>query len=151
MAKQDNGMKSFNAAIDRLKKDVPPKVVKALVTSANELAATQRRFAETSRDTGALIDSITVTHPGEQTPPYSQPGGSRVAGENEVIISAGNSDVRYAHLVEYGTKSAEAQPFFWPALRLTRKRLQSRIDRVGRAATKDAWKGTQAGTDIEND
>lgn len=151
MAKQDNGMKSFNAAIDRLKKDVPPKVVKALITSANELAATQRRFAETSRDTGALINSITVTLPGEQTPPYSQPGGSRVAGENEVIITAGNSDVRYAHLVEYGTKSADAQPFFWPALRLTRKRLQGRIDRAGRAALKDAWKGTQAGTDIEND
>lgn len=150
MAKQDNGMKSFNAAIDRLKKDVPEKVTKALVTSANELAETQRRFAETSRDTGALIVSITVTLPGESTPSYSQPGGSRVAGPNEVIITAGNSDVRYAHLVEYGTKNTEAQPFFWPALRLTRKRHQGRIDRAGRASAKAAWKGTQTG-DIEND
>jgi len=141
----DNGMKAFNAAIERLKRDVPAKVVKALVTSGNELAATQRKFAETSRDTGALIDSITVTLPGQTTPPYSQPGGSRVAGPTEVIVTAGNSDVRYAHLVEYGASKTEAQSFFWSAFRLTRKRNESRIDRAGRKATKEAWSGKPAG------
>ncbi len=143
----DNGMKAFNAAIERLKRDVPAKVVKALITSGNELAATQRKFAETSRDTGALIDSITVTLPGQTTPPYSQPGGTRVAGPTEVIVTAGNSDVRYAHLIEYGTSKADAQPFFWPALRLSRKRLQGRIDRAGKKAVREGWTGRPAGGD----
>src|SRR5690606_13949159 len=111
---------------------------KALMSSAEELAAAQRHLAP--EDTGALRDSITVTGPGQMTPPYSQPGGSRVAGENEVIVTAGDTDTRYPHLVEYGTSDTEAQPFFWPAVRLLRKRLQQRIDRAGRKAVRDAWK-----------
>ncbi|WP_158693525.1 phage portal protein [Neorhizobium alkalisoli] len=49
----------------------------------------------------------------------------------------------YPHLVEYGTADTDAQPYFWPALRLLRKRLQQRIDRAGRKAVRDAWNGKQ--------
>ena len=90
-------------------------------------------------DTGALRDSIAVTLPGESTPPYSQPGGSRVAGPTEVIVTAGNSDVRYPHLVEYGTSHSEAQPFFWPVFRLLKTRFKRRDSRAIRKAIKDAW------------
>lgn len=135
----DNGLAKTLAAFDRIKRAPREAVQPALVKSANELADAQRALAETSRDTGALIDSIHVTMPGQATPAYSQPGGSRVAGETEVIVTAGNSEVRYAHLVEYGTADTEAQPFFWPALRLLRKRLQNRINRAAKKAVKDAW------------
>lgn len=139
--RDDGGLSNLMSAMDRVKKAPRKQIAKALLASANELADAQKHLARPSRDTGALIDSIAVTGPGEATPAYSQPGGSRVAGEHEVIVTAGNSDVRYPHLVEFGTSKAEAQPFFWPALRLLRKRLQSRIDRVGRKAVRDAWDG----------
>ena len=137
--KSSNGLAETMAAFDRIVQAPREAVLPALLKSGNELAAAQKALAETSRDTGALIDSIEVTAPGHHTPPFSQPGGSRVAGEMEVLVTVGNEDVRYAHLVEYGTANAEAQPFFWPALRLLRKRLQNRINRAAKKAVKDAW------------
>jgi HK97 gp10 family phage protein len=137
----NDGLDNLMAAMDRVKNAPRKGINKALMSSAEELAAMQRHLAP--EDTGALKDSITVTGPGQMTPPYSQPGGSRVAGENEVIVTAGDIDTRYPHLVEYGTARAEAQPYFWPAVRLLRKRLQQRIDRAGRKAVRDAWKGSQ--------
>ncbi|MBB4955521.1 HK97 gp10 family phage protein [Agrobacterium vitis] len=136
MANND-GLDNLMKAFDRAKKAPRQQITKALMSSANELADTQKHLAP--KDTHALANSITVTGPGEATPAYSQPGGSRVAGETEVIVTAGNADARYTHLVEYGTAHAEAQSFFWPALRLLRKRLQQRIDRAGRKAVRDAW------------
>lgn len=138
MASKD-GLDDLMKAFDRAKKAPRQQITKALMTSANELADAQRHLAP--EDTGALKASIAVTGPGQSTPAYSQPGGSRVAGEHEVIVTAGNSDARYPHLVEYGTSKADAQPFFWPALRLLRKQLQQRIDRAGRKAVRDAWNG----------
>lgn len=137
----NDGLDNLMAAMDRVKIAPRKSINKALISSAEELAAMQRHLAP--EDTGALKDSITVTGPGQMTPPYSQPGGSRVAGESEVIVTAGDTDTRYPHLVEYGTAHAEAQPYFWPAVRLLRKRLQQRIDRAGRKAVRDAWKGSQ--------
>lgn len=112
--------------------------VPALEKSAEELAALQRRFAP--EDTGALRQSIAITGPNQATPAYSQPGGSRVAAENEVLVTAGNSDVRYAHLVEHGTAEAEAQPYFWPAFRMLRKRIENRVNRAGRKAIRERLK-----------
>lgn len=138
--KNDNGLASTLAAIDAARKAPRDVILPALLKSGEELANAQRMLAESSRDSGALIDSIEVTPPGKSTPPYSQPGGSRVAGETEVIVTAGNEDVRYPHLVEFGTADTEAQPFFWPAFRLLRKRLQNRINRAAKKAVKEAWK-----------
>lgn len=73
-----------------------------LLKSGEELKATMQHLAERSRDTGALIDSITVTGPGETTPPYSQPGGSQVVPENAVAVTVGNTDVRYPAWAEDG-------------------------------------------------
>lgn len=140
MASND-GLDDLMRAFDRVRTAPRQQIMKALLASGNELADAQQHLAP--KDTHALANSISVTGPGETTPPYSQPGGSRVAGETEVIVTAGNTDVRYAHLVEYGTSKTEPQPFFWPALRLLRKRLQQRIDRAGRKAVRDAWNGKQ--------
>jgi len=111
----------------------------ALMQSGNELADLMRQLAP--EDTGALKASIAVTGPGQSTPPYSQPGGSRVAGETEVLITAGDADTRYPHLVEHGTSEAEAQPYFWPAYRLLRQRLLGRIKRAVAKAVRDELNG----------
>lgn len=100
----------------------------ALRRSAEEMADTMRQLAPV--DTGALKDSIAVTSAGQATPAYSQPGGSMVVPENAVAITAGNTDVRYAHLAEYGHSNAPPHPFFWPAFRLNRKKAANRIKRA---------------------
>ena len=132
-----NGLAETLAAMRRAKEAARAAVMPELEQSARDLTVTMRVLAP--RDTGALEDSIEVTYPGQSTPPYSQPGGSRVAGETEVLITAGNADVRYAHLVEYGTFETDAQPFFWPAWRLSRKKIRDRIARRFRKELKDAW------------
>ncbi|MGV8832157.1 MAG: HK97-gp10 family putative phage morphogenesis protein [Devosia sp.] len=106
----------------------------SLRKSGDELADLMRTLAESSRDTGALIDSIKVTPGNMNTPPYSQPGGSTVVPENAVMVTAGNQDVRYPHLVEHGTSEAEARPFFWPAFRMLRDKIKRRTGRDIRKA-----------------
>lgn len=111
-----------------------------LAKAGQELVSAMKTLAEPSRDTGALIDSITLTTGGNTTPPYSEPGGSRVVPEYGVAVTAGNSKVRYAHLVEYGTRHSKAEPFFWPAYRLLKKKLKSEIRRSMSKAVRDYWK-----------
>lgn len=113
-------------------------VVPALAKSGEELASMMRQLAP--EDSGDLKQSIAVTLPGQSTPPYSQPGGAQIAGELLVLVTAGNTDVRYPHLQEYGTSEHEAQPFFWPSFRLLRKRLDSRIRRAVGKAVRDGWR-----------
>lgn len=137
----DGGLARFQRRMNAIPKAVREAVVPAVVKGADELADGMRSLAETSRDTGALIDSITVTRPGQQTPPYSQPGGSYQVKETEAVVTVGNSDVRYPHLVEYGTKKAPALPFFWPSVRTRGKRARDRIKRAVRKAIKQNWGG----------
>jgi HK97 gp10 family phage protein len=133
----DNGLAKTLAAIERAGKSPREIIMPALTKSAEELAAAQKTLAPV--DTGALRDSITVTLPGESTPPYSMEGGLRMANPTEAIVTAGNSEVRYAHLVEYGTKNSEAEPFFWPAYRLLRSRIRNRIRRAAKKAVKEGF------------
>jgi len=139
-SKTDNGLAKTLAAMDRARRAPREAVRPALIKAGHNLADAIELLAQRSRDTGALIDSISVTLPGRATPPYSQPGGSHVAGETEVIVTVGDADVRYAHLVEYGTVDTEAQEFFWPAFRLTRDQNERALTRAAKKAVKDAWK-----------
>ncbi|MGP4690635.1 HK97-gp10 family putative phage morphogenesis protein [Agrobacterium cavarae] len=138
--KSNNGLAETMAAFDRIARAPREAVIQALAKEANKFADTAEGFAESSRDTGALIDSISVTMPGRSTPPFSQPGGSRIAGETEVIVTVGDTNARYAHLVEYGTSETEAQPFFWPAYRLLKNGMRANINRAVKKAVRDAWK-----------
>jgi HK97 gp10 family phage protein len=132
-------LESLNKRLAAVPKAVRQAVQPSLQKSGLELVAAMRTLAEPSRDSGDLIDSIEMTPGGEQTPPYSQPGGSHTVPDNAVAVTAGNSDVRYPHLVEYGTAKAAAQPFFWPAFRLLRRRLQNRTKRAVGKAVREGW------------
>lgn len=133
MSKQaDRLSKRLNAIPRAVKAAVEPTLIRAGV----DLSVTMRLLAPV--DTGDLQKSVHVTAPGRTTPPYSQPGGSQTARENQVLVTVGNDEVRYPHLLEYGTAEAAAQPFFWPAFRLKRKILSNRIKRAIRKAVKEA-------------
>ena len=133
----DGGISRVKKRLAAIPKEVKEAVQPSLMRQANQMANTMRRFAPV--DTGALRESITVTPGGQSTPPYSQPGGSMTVPENAVAITVGNSDVRYGHLVEYGTSKTKAQPFFWPAARLHNKKAKTAIKSAIRRAVKKHW------------
>jgi HK97 gp10 family phage protein len=135
-----NDLKSLQRRLEAIPKEVRKAVQPALEKSGQELVATMKQLAEPSRDTGKLIDSITYTTAGNTTPPYSQPGGSQVVPANAVMVTAGDTQTRYSHLVEYGTTKANAQPFFWPAYRLLKKRMSNRIKRSISKAVREGWR-----------
>ncbi len=128
----DGGLSSFQRRMKAIPKAAREAVKPVLVKQADAMADTMRALAP--EDEGDLRESVEVTGPGEATPPYSQPGGSMVVPENVVAITVGNSDVRYPHLQEHGTTFHPAQPFFWPAFRLHRKKAMAAIKRgIGKA------------------
>lgn len=135
----DGGIGRIKQRLNAIPKAVRAAMVPELVKSGNDLAVTARILAP--RDTGALQESLKVTPGGSSTPPYSTPGGRVTVPELAVAVTAGNKDVRYAHLVEYGTQEAPAQPFFWPAFRLLRKKTTGRIKRAASKAVKQNWGG----------
>lgn len=157
MATKIIGLDKLRRKLKAIPKAAKDEARKAVVLGAEEVAAMQRRLAPV--DDGDLKDSIHVTKPGETTPPYSQPGGSRTANPEQAIVTAGNTKVRYAHLVEFGTAAHIAggmfagaqipaippQPFFWPGYRALRRRVKSRITRTIKKAIKKAAQegGTQ--------
>lgn len=157
MATKIIGLDKLRRKLKAIPKAAKDEARKAVVQGAEEIAALQRNLAPV--DDGDLKASIHVTKPGETTPPYSQPGGSRTANPEQAIVTAGNTKVRYAHLVEFGTAphtngglfagtqhpGTTEQGFFWPAYRALRKRVKSRITRNINKAIKAAAQagGTQ--------
>ena len=128
----DGGLSSFQRRMKAIPQAAREAVKPVLVKQADAMAGTMRRLAPV--DEGDLRGSVAVTGPGQGTPPYSQPGGSMVVPENAVVITVGNTDVRYPHLQEYGTSFHAAQPFFWPSVRLHRKKAMAAIKRgIGKA------------------
>ncbi|MAY47160.1 MAG: hypothetical protein CML65_18145 [Rhodobacteraceae bacterium] len=132
----DGGLSSFQKRMRAMVRAGKTAAEPALLQGGYEIAEAMEVLAP--EDEGDLKGSIAVTPAGQSTPPYSQPGGAQIVPENQVAITAGNSDVRYPHLQEYGTRHHPAQPFFWPGFRLARKRAENRIKRVMAKAIREA-------------
>lgn len=132
----DGGLAKFRRRMEAIPLAAREAVKPALLKAGEMTADVQRSLAPEL--TGDLKASIAVAGPGMATPPYSQPGGSKIVPENAVAVTAGNTDVRYAHLVEHGTEDTPAQPFFWPGFRLTRKRAAAQIKRAISKAIREA-------------
>lgn len=121
--------------------EIIARVQPAVVKGAQEVAEDARTLAEASRDSGSLIESITVTPPGGTTPAHSADGGARTAGPLQALVTVGDSENRHSHLVEFGTEAhtnggqfagtqhpgTQAQPFMLPAWRLNKARVERRI------------------------
>ena len=140
MSAKVNGAKKMAALLDGLPKQIEDDIQRSVLKGANEIAAAQKTMVPV--DTGALKDSIQVTGPGDRIPSHALSFGARRSGSTvgrlEAVVTAGNSDVRYAHLVEYGTQNTDAQPFFWPGFRNKRERVNRRIKRETSKAIKKA-------------
>jgi Bacteriophage HK97-gp10, putative tail-component len=114
--------------------------------SAQEMVGLAQGFAPV--ESGDLRDSIKATPPGEVPPAYAQ--GGKPTDTGAWLVTAGNSAVRYAHLVEFPTPAhvnggifagtehpgTEAQPFFFPAFRLVKREHKSRAARALRKSIK---------------
>lgn len=128
----DGGLSSFQRRMRAIPEAARQAVAPGLIAAADHIADAIRSLAPV--DEGDLKSSIAVTPPGEATPPYSQPGGSKIVGPLQAAVTVGHSKVRYAHLQEYGTTFHPAQPFFWPGFRLARKSAAAKIKRaIGKA------------------
>lgn len=107
--------------------------------NAADLVATMKGLAAVSKDSGTL--QSTITHRDD----------SDRGGISQRISAGGSATTRpvrkgakafydYANAVEYGTSDTQATPFFWPAWRLMRRRLRSRMTRATKKAVKDLFK-----------
>ncbi|WP_020185065.1 HK97-gp10 family putative phage morphogenesis protein [Methylopila sp. 73B] len=122
-------MSSNKAALDAIRRDllktipaqVKAEVAKALDKAADEMASGAKALAPEG-ETGDLETSIRVE-----------------AGPDELsrTVVAGGAAVDYPTFVEFGTPTADAEPFFWPAFRLLRKRREGQIHRAMNRALKD--------------
>ena len=130
-----------------------------LKENADELTGLQKRLApvlkeaKKGRRAGALRDSIVQTW-GAPPPKYSSVGRSPGGSDPDlsVNITAGNSEVRYAHLVEFPTAphinqgkfpgthhpGTRGQPFFYPPYRALKRRMKSRMGKAARKAIQNA-------------
>ena len=118
MIKIGFNLKGMRAALARAPSEVAARVDKALDKNADELVSTAKQFAEASKLTGALQESIVKT---------KVEGGYVVEATDEA-----------AGPVEWGTTKMTAQPFFYPAYRVNKKRGRGRVARAIKAGLKDA-------------
>lgn len=141
MGKFVTGSEALSRRLAAIPAEVLQAVRPALTKSVHEIAADARMLAESSRRTGALVQSIEATAPGETTPPFTSDGGRRTAGPNEAFVTAGDADARHGHLVEFGTEERRhqdgtstgtmpAEPFLLPAWRLNKARAERRIKKA---------------------
>ncbi|WP_192923578.1 HK97-gp10 family putative phage morphogenesis protein [Sinorhizobium medicae] len=137
---RNNRLTEQSAALAKRLEAIPQEILNALrpalMKSGEEVAGAIAAFAEASRDTGAYIDSIAVTGPGETTPAYAEGGGKRTAGPNQVLVTVGNEDMRHGHFLEFGTVKMEPQPAVLPAVRTKRDGFERRTRRAVAAAVK---------------
>ncbi|MGV3649844.1 MAG: HK97-gp10 family putative phage morphogenesis protein [Devosia sp.] len=162
------GLKSLEAKLKRIPKEARSAIRQALAESADDIVSTMKNLAPVSKngshgwEPGMLRESIVATFGDGSVPKYAafrNRRGRRPVQSNDpdlsVTITAGNEDVRYAHLVEFGTApringgkfkgtrhpGTAAQPFFYPGYRAHRRRVKARISRaISRSARKAVGK-----------
>jgi HK97 gp10 family phage protein len=128
----------LKAKLAAIPKEARAEIHKALDKSATEMVETAQSFAPVK--TGALRNSIGKTF-GEYAADNPNVRGVTAGGgvgdpDLTVTIHAGDQEAYYAAFVEFGTKAAPAHPYFFPAWRLLKKRVLSRIKRATTKAAK---------------
>lgn len=119
------GLAELDRRAARLPDALRKQLKRALEASGRDLAGTMKRIAP--REEGDLLDSIA-----------SRQGPSDLS----VMVVAGNEKtpgkpVEHGHLAADGTK-VRAKPFFWPAYRVRKKAVVSRMNRAGNAGVREA-------------
>lgn len=142
------GLPKLKARLEKLREQTRVEVSQMLAEAGDKIVAMMKRQVPVK--SGALRDSIGWTF--GDAPKYSQRVVVGQAGDIRITIYAGNSKVRYAHLVEFGTAphvvgglyagaqhpGTTAQPFFYPAYRATRKEVKRMLRKAIREAVRKA-------------
>ncbi len=131
------GREKLRRRLIRLPEEIKKQLRADFAAGAEDIVQTMKGFVAV--DDGALRESIHWNWRGDKRVAYSQgdSGGAPAGQLNDmsIRIAAGNTKVRYAHLVEFGAaphvaggmfKGAQhpgqqPQPFFFPAYRMKRK------------------------------
>lgn len=109
-------------------------VLPALEKDADELIVRQRQLAP--QDDGDLKNSIRK-EAGEGGLSIKVVAGGDLT--TRAVRDGASATYDYAIAQEYGTAKMDPSPFFWPAFRLLRKRINNRIKRAIGAAVKAEW------------
>lgn len=133
---RDPKLAALQRRIGRLPAVARKIIAKGLDEAASDIVETAKKFAPI--DDGALQASIRSRHGKHELSRVIEAGGE--ATEREVRKGA---DVTYDYAVaqELGTADAPAQPFFYPAWRLGKKRARGKVRRAVTKAAKDTLKG----------
>ncbi|HWD14334.1 MAG TPA: HK97-gp10 family putative phage morphogenesis protein [Pseudochrobactrum sp.] len=152
------GLARLERKLKRMPEIAKATIKQAMEQGANEIVEMMRSLV--AKDSGDLRDSIGWTW--GKKPKYAQAlavAKSSLAGDLTITIYAGNSKVRYAHLVEFGAAphvvggmfmganhpGMKAQPFFFVSWRANRKTVKSRIRRaITKAAKQVAANGSSS-------
>lgn len=142
-------LQNLGAKLTKMHPTVKAFVKQALAEGADETVATMKSLAP--EDTGKLRESIQASFEDGSVPAYAAFVGSKRERKRQrvgkadpeltVLLTAGNSAVRYAHLVEFGTAphingglyagskhpGSKAQPFFFPGYRANRRQIKAKM------------------------
>lgn len=143
------GLEKLNRKLKKLPAAAEKRIKEAMEVGANEIVALMKSLVAV--DSGELRDSIGWTW--GDAPKFSQKIASVKSADGKLVITiyAGNSKVRYAHLVEFSTRAHQnagqfagtqhpgtsAQPFFFVSYRALRRRTKSRITRAINKSAKE--------------
>jgi HK97 gp10 family phage protein len=133
MAKTVEGLDKLTARLRAMPEETKRQVSAAIEKSAEELVAQIKRFVPVDR--GDLQESVKWDWAGAGGDAgQGSAGASRVdakgADKLAATVTEGDGKAFYARWVEHGTAATPAQPHFWPAWRLNRKKIRSRIARA---------------------
>lgn len=147
------GLEKLNRKLAKLPAAAEKRIKEAMAQGADEIVAMMKSLVAV--DSGDLRDSIGWTW--GEAPKYSQKIATvkSVDGKLAITIFAGNSKVRYAHLVEFATAAhvnggkfagsqhpgTSAQPFFFVSWRALRRRTKSRVTRAITKSAKEVAAG----------
>lgn len=142
------GLAKLQRKLDRLPEAAKAHIRTKMGESADEIVAMMKSLApvlkepDKRRRAGALRDSIGWTW--GKKPKYAISLGSiksTLAGDLTITIYAGNNEVRYAHLLEWGTVKMPAQPFFYVSWRANRKSARRNVRKAVRDAARQVASG----------
>jgi HK97 gp10 family phage protein len=135
MSRLLNSSKNLEKRLLAIPNEVLAELRPALIKGAQEIADTMEILVP--EDEGDLQNTIAVTGPNETTPPYAAGGGSKTANANQAFVTVGSTDVRYGHIVEFGSVKMAARPFILPSVRLKKAKVLRRIQTaIGKAIKK---------------
>jgi HK97 gp10 family phage protein len=142
------GLDRIDRATREMQEAVASELKKALLASAKKVEGEAKRSIASGGKTGRIYKRRTVTHqasaPGEA--PATDTGRlinslhSSQSGSESVVVAGGGA-VKYAPMLEFGTRTIAARPFMFPALEKSKAWITERLAAaVRKAAAKSVGK-----------